>query len=65
MNLSGLGTAVIGALLFLNARKVAGMKRFMTGRENKYEYGYYLSLKLFSPLVVLYGVAAFFGWVPF
>ncbi len=54
---------IIAAGVFLNARRIAGTQRFYTGRENKYEYGYYLQLRIASPLLFVFGLAIVLGWI--
>lgn len=66
MHVEGLGIAIAGVLLFANARKVAGMRRFFSGREYKHERSYYLQLRcIFSPALVLLGIAMLLEWVRF
>lgn len=63
--LDGLWLIVSGAGLFFGAKQVAATKRRITGRENKWEYGYYLQLRIWSPVMMLLGLAILLGWVKF
>lgn len=54
---------LIALVIFFNARRIAGINRFFTGRPNKYEYGVFLQARLVAPIVFLVGLAILLGWI--